>query len=105
MEQNNKPNEKQTDNFLFAWFNKQADAFEASRFAWMTMYITIQSCLGAIACAFILQNHASVFMLASCAAISMASNAVFIAQGDKKWCMAVFYLSLLANTVFILVNL
>lgn len=91
--------------FLSAWFNRQADSFEASRFGWMAMYITIQSCLGSVACAFILKNHASIFMLASCAAISMASNAVFIAQGDKKWCIAVFYLSLLANSLFILLNL
>jgi len=92
-------------NVLVNWFNHQADKFEAARFWWMALYIIIQSCLSSIAAAFILQNHADIWMLCSCAAMAMASNAVFIAQGDKKWCLAVFYLSLIVNTVFILVNL
>lgn len=92
-------------NVLVNWFNNQANKFEAARFWWMALYIIIQSCVSAFAAALILQNHADIWMLCTCAAIAMASNAVFIAQGDKKLCVAVFYLSLIVNTVFILINL
>lgn len=87
------------------WFNEQAIKFEKSRFGWMAMGITIQSCLGSIACGFILENNANVVELASCAAITMASNAVFIALGSPKLCLTIFYLSLILNTVFILINI
>ncbi|MBA2613197.1 MAG: hypothetical protein H0U95_14605 [Bacteroidetes bacterium] len=96
--------EHKQENLLIALFNQQADIFEKARFGWMTFYITIQSCLGAIAAAFILQNNANIWMLCSCAAISMASNAVFIALGDKKLCLVIFYASIILNTAFILAN-
>ncbi len=93
------------ENLLIALFNQQADIFESARFGWMSFYITIQSCWGAIAAAFILQNNADIWMLCACAAVSMASNAVFIAQGDKKLCLAILYLSLITNAFFIFTNL
>lgn len=96
--------EKRT-NVILKWFNTQAYKFEAARFWWMALYIIIQSCVSAFAAALILQNHADIWMLCTCAAIAMASNAVFIAQGDKKLCLVVYYLSLIVNTIFILINL
>lgn len=96
---------KENSNVFMNWFNTQANNFEKSRFGWMTIYITFQSCLGSAAAAFILQNNASVWMLGSCAALSMASNAAFIAQGDKKLCMAIFYLSIITNSIFIIINI
>ncbi len=81
------------------WFNEQAIKFEKARFFWMALYITAQSCLGSVACGFILQNNANAFMLGTCAAITMASNAVFIALGPPKLCLTVVYLS------FILINI
>ena len=90
---------------LNKWFALQAEKFEATGFGMMAMYITIQSCLGSIACMYILQNNASVFYLALCAAITMGCNAVFIAQGTAKWCIGAFYLSVLANTAMIVMNI
>lgn len=87
------------------WFNKQAEKFEKSRFGWMAMYMTAQSCLGSIACLYILQNKASDVILVLCAVITMACNAIFIAQGPGKWCLASFYLSIFANSLFILTNI
>ncbi|MGZ3921367.1 MAG: hypothetical protein ACXVC7_13795, partial [Bacteroidia bacterium] len=78
-----------------------AAKFEESRFGWMTAYMTIQSCLGAIAAAFILQSHASIIMLALCSMITMGCNAILIAQGPGKWCLFSFYLSIVVNTVLI----
>lgn len=90
---------------LLNWFNNQADHFEKTRFGWMAIYITLSSCLGSIACMLILENNGGDFMLITCAAVSMAANSLFIAQSDAKWCMAVFYLSLLVNSVLIILNM
>lgn len=86
------------------WFAEQAKKFEDSRFFWMSVYMTLQSCLGAAACMFILQNKASDVVLAACAAITMGCNAVLIAQGPGKWCLSSFYLSMVLNTAFIAFN-
>jgi hypothetical protein len=87
------------------WFNEQAIKFEKARFFWMALYITAQSCLGSVACGFILQNNANEFMLGACAAVTMGSNAVFIALGSPKLCLTVVYLSFILNTIFILINI
>lgn len=87
------------------WFNRQALNFEKARFGWMALYIIIQSCLGSIACMYISQTEASDVMLITCAVVTMASNAVFIAQSPAKWCLASFYLSLVVNAAFILMCL
>lgn len=94
----------QTTTGVDGWFNRQVQKFENARFGWMTIYITMQSCLGSIACMYILQNKASDVMLASCAAITMACNAIFIAQGPGKWCLLSFYTSIIINSFFILIN-
>jgi hypothetical protein len=87
------------------WFNRQVEKFEAARFGWMAMFIVIQSCLGSVACMYILKNNASDIMLLTCAIITMASNAVFIAQGSGRLCLAFFYTSLILNTIFLLLNI
>lgn len=84
------------------WFNRQIEKFESTRLGWMAIYITIQSCLGSIACMHILQSKAGDVTLASCAAVTMGCNAIFIAQGPGKWCLISFYLSVVLNVVFIL---
>ncbi len=86
------------------WFIKQVDKFEAARFGWIAMCIVIQSCLGSVACMYILKNNASDFMLLTCAVITMTSNAVFIAQGSGRLCLAFFYTSLIINIIFLLLN-
>lgn len=87
------------------WFSRQAAAFEASRYGWMAILMTAQSCLGSIACMFILYSGGSDFMLAACAALTMGSNAMFIALAPPKVCLMAFYLSVISNLAFILLNL
>lgn len=96
---------KKSNKGIDTWFNEQAVKFENARFFWMAVYITAQSCLGSIACGFILKNHGNVFMLCSCAVITMMSNAVFIALGSPKLCLTIVYLSFIINTIFILINI
>ncbi len=91
--------------YLLRLFNRQAENFEKTRFGWMAMLITIQSCLGSVACMYILQGKASVVVLALCAAVTMGSNAIFIAQANAKTCLIGFYISLVLNSVFLLQNL
>ena len=98
-----KPNS--SANILAKWFNKQAEKFESTRFGWTAILITAQSCLGSIDCMYILQHHASDIMLAFCAALTMGCNAIFIAQGPGKWCLFSFYLSMIVNNIFILLNI
>jgi hypothetical protein len=92
-------------NRLLTRFNKQATTFEAGRFGWMAILIMAQSCLGSAACMYILKNNASTFTLATCAAITMGANAMFIALAKPKICLIAFYISVILNTVFIIQNL
>ncbi|MDF2448088.1 MAG: hypothetical protein K0R26_592 [Bacteroidota bacterium] len=98
-------NQKSSAKGIDTWFNEQAAKFEAARFFWMAIFIIAQSCLGSVACMFILKNHASDVLLASCAAITMLCNSILIAQGPGKWCIATFYLSIILNSIFIIVNI
>lgn len=84
---------------------KTGCCIEANRFGWMAFLIMLQSCIGSIACMYILRNGASDFMLAGCAAVTMGSNAAFIAQANARICLGVFYLSIVLNTIFIAVNI
>jgi len=100
-------NEKQTPSIigLDGWFNHQAAKFEEARFFWMAVYLTAQSCLGSVACGFILKNDANILMLCTCAAITMGANAVLIALGPPKVCLTIVYLSLILNAIFIIINI
>lgn len=86
------------------WFNRQVDQFESARFGWMAMLIIIQSCLGSVACMYILKNNGGDIMLVTGAVVTLACNSVLIAQGSGKLCLSLFYISLIINTVFILLN-
>jgi hypothetical protein len=95
----------QSQKGIYTWFNEKAIKFEEARFFWMAVYITAQSCLGSVACGYILQNHASTLMLSTCAAITMGANAVLIALGPPKLCLIIVYLSFMLNAIFILINI
>ncbi|MCW3103670.1 MAG: hypothetical protein JWO09_2110 [Bacteroidetes bacterium] len=89
---------------ISAWFESQAAWFEDSRFAMMTLMITVQSCIGSIACMYIFQNNAADIWFILCTAITMGTNAMFIAQAPAKICLASLYLSILVNSILILMN-
>lgn len=86
-----------------SWFDKQADKFEESRFAAMTIMLTAQSCWGSIAALYSIKND-SLILLGLGAMLTMASNAAFIAQGPAKWCLGIFYASVVTNLIILLVN-
>ncbi|PHR46940.1 MAG: hypothetical protein COA32_08420 [Fluviicola sp.] len=84
------------------WFDKQAADFEISRFGAMTLMITFQSCLGSVAAMYALENG-NTFILATVAVVTMASNAMFIAQAEAKHCLFTFYLSVIVNLIILII--
>lgn len=85
------------------WFQKQAAAFDRSRFGAMAAMMTAQSCFGSVAAMYSLKTE-SYILLAICANVTMASNGAFIAQVSAKWCLALFYLSVIANLAILIIN-
>ncbi len=85
------------------WFERQALQFEESRFAAMTILLTLQSCIGSIAVMFALQQEA-IIQLCLSAVVTMGANSLFIAQGPAKWCIGSFYVSIILNFTIILFN-
>jgi hypothetical protein len=100
----NKEKSMALKNPLGKWFDQKAQNFEEARFGMMAIYMIIQSCLAAIAAMYILKNDAHILLLCATSVLAMASNGVFIAQGSAKVCLVIFYLSVVANTLFILFN-
>lgn len=101
---NNLTNVKMEGNFLFRWFQKQKIAFDETRYGHMVIFLTLQSCIGSIACMYNLENHGSDFLLIIAAAMTMWSNAMFIAQAKAKWSLIVFYASVIINGTIILIS-
>ncbi len=96
--------ETKSEKIINNWFDKQARSFEENRFGAMTIMMTAQSCLGSIAAMFALKIDNYV-LLAICAAVTMASNSAFIAQSPAKWCLGIFYTSVVANLFVLLISL
>ncbi|PKR81118.1 hypothetical protein CW751_05920 [Brumimicrobium salinarum] len=89
------------------WLTKQEANFEKNRFGAMTAMLTFQSCLGSVAAMLSMQNDLWA-LVSVIAVITMASNAMFIAQADAKTCIITFYISVALNalaTLFILIFL
>ncbi len=86
--------------------SKLSDAikfYEKNRFGAMTLMMTFQSCLGSVAAMYTFVTN-NMTQLAIIASITMASNAVFIAQAPAKWCLYTFLVSVLTNFILILLN-
>lgn len=86
------------------WFNNQALKFEESRFGAMALMMTFQSCLGSAGAMFAMKQENYV-LLSFCAVVTMASNAAFISLAPPKWCLTVFYSSIIINTLVIIISL
>ncbi|MBK9505780.1 MAG: hypothetical protein V9F05_16995 [Chitinophagaceae bacterium] len=86
------------------WFDKQAQSFEVNRFGAMALMMTAQSCWGSVAAMYALKAD-NIVLLVVCAAVTMASNSAFIAQSPAKWCLGIFYTSVIANLVILLLTI
>lgn len=83
---------------------RQSAYFEENRFGAMTFMMTFQSCFGSIAAMFAIRMDSTI-ALAITAMVTMASNAMFIAQSPAKWCVGTFYLSIVVNAIVLLTAL
>ena len=86
------------------WFDKQSQSFEVNRFGAMALMMTAQSCWGSVAAIYALKAD-NIVLLVVCAAVTMASNSAFIAQSPAKWCLGIFYTSVIANLVILLLTI
>ena len=86
------------------WFDKQAQSCEVNRFGAMALMMTAQSCWGSVAAMYALKAD-NIVLLVVCAAVTMASNSAFIAQSPAKWCLGIFYTSVIANLVILLLTI
>ena len=86
------------------WFDKQAQSFEVNRFGAMALLMTAQSCWGSVDAMYALKAD-NLVLLVVCAAVTMASNSAFIAQSPAKWCLGIFYTSVIANLVILLLTI
>ncbi|MCC5918317.1 MAG: hypothetical protein JJU02_13440 [Cryomorphaceae bacterium] len=94
---------EQTERNL-TWFDKQAIGFDKSRFGLMTIFLTAQSCFGSIAAMFALQAGHPI-LLGVCVAVTMSSNAAFLAQSPAKWCLGLFYTSIITNFLILILTI
>jgi hypothetical protein len=84
---------------------KQIALFEQYRFGLLPIMLTAQSCIGSIAAMYIVKNGMNVAELSAVAMLTMAANAVIIAQASPKLCLISFYVVNTVNVLFILFNL
>lgn len=81
------------------------ESLNFSYFGILSMTILIGSIIGGIAAAVILSNNAPIWQLGVCAAVSMANNAAGIGQAPTKWLVNLFFVSIVANGILILMNI
>lgn len=86
------------------WFAKQEAYYTKYRFGLMIAMILFQSCVGSLA-ALMAIKFDNWFLVSVAAALSMASNAMCIAQAKANVCLLTFYLSVVINSAIIAVFL
>ncbi len=86
------------------WLGTQAIRFEENRYGAMALMMTFQSCLGSVA-AMLAMKDDNYLLLSFCAMFTMGANAAFIALAPAKWCLGVFYASVVVNAAVIVIAL
>ena len=94
--------QQQESNIILNAFNKQVEQFDKNSYGMMGFYLTLQSCLGGIAVMYLLQSYVAMWVLMPCAIITMMCNALLISQASTKWSVALFNISILVNTFYII---
>ena len=80
------------------------EKLDFSYFGLISITILVGSILGGITASIILNNHASIWQLIICSAVSMANNTAGIAQAPTKWVCNLFIITLIVNILLILIN-
>ncbi len=89
-------------------YNNLYKDFKNNYILYIPLSIILQSCIGSIAAMFILMNSTATsfhfFQLTLCVVVSMWYNAAIFAQLTNKWVFNSLLLSLLINTILIVIN-
>ena len=78
---------------------------ELSYFGIIAMAILISSCLGGITTMKIFENVGPLWMFILSLTVTMSNLVACISQAPTKWVVSLFTLSVLVNTVLLIVNL
>jgi hypothetical protein len=85
-------------------YDKWIEKLNFSYFGIIAMTITIGSMLGGFAAMSIHAVDAPIWQLALCMSVSMANNVACIGQASTKWVVNIFFLTVIVNTLLIIVN-
>lgn len=86
-------------------YDQWIESLNFSYFGIISMTILVGSIIGGIAAAMILSTNAPIWQLGTCAAVSMGNNAAAIGQAPTKWIVNLFFISIVANGILILMNI
>lgn len=86
------------------WFGKLIVKFEEQPLGAMALMLTAQSCWGSVA-AMLASEIGNYVLLSICVAVTMSSNAAFIAQVPASWCLKIFFGSILINLLVLILCL
>ena len=86
-------------------YNKFINKLQFSYFGLISMTILIGSIIGGIAAMYIFENNAPMWQFIFCIGFSTMNNVFAISQAPVKWVFNTFVLTVLVNTLLILVNI
>jgi len=87
-----------------SWFDRGVAMFEKSRFGAMALMLVFQTCWGSIAAGLSYSND-TILNLIICTTFSSLNNTILISQGPAKWCLGIFSIATIVNTVIVLMEL
>lgn len=90
---------------LTSRYNRFIRKIEFSYFGIIAMSILFSSCLGSVATMKIFENAAPFWMFILSLSVTMANLVACISQAPVKWVVNLLSLSVLVNTVLLIVNL
>lgn len=86
-------------------YDRLIEGLTFSHFGLIAFAILVSSCLGSIATMKIFENHADSWQFILSLAVTMANLVACISQAPTKWVVNLFGLSLIVNTLLLLLNL
>lgn len=87
-----------------AWYRRFIDEMEGVYFGVVAMSIVIATILGAIALMYIFKNKAPLWQVFVSVAFVLSNNIIPVAQQKLAWILGLFLISVLVNSLLIVVN-
>ncbi len=86
------------------WYQKFLEEAKYNYFFLISFTILVGSCWGGIAAMMVLKGGAPIWQLCLNIYTTMASNIASIGQASTKWVINLFVLSVIVNTILIIIN-